>query len=177
MNKLYEETSISNIAEAIRETTTGVNDKYTVSQMADAIRSGNRRVYKGTVTSAIVGSGKYLTIAKEDILAQHRNDATLFVRVEFDIEPTAYTIVKSWGSNTPGVTMPQQTTGVCQYSLRYDGSVNWSYGSVGAAVNAATVATQVAYIHITADGELRIYSNSASNYAIRPSNYIAIVEW
>lgn len=176
MNKLYEETSISNIAEAIRETTTGVNDKYTVSQMADAIRSGNRRVYKGTVTSAIVGSGKYLTIAKEDILAQHRGDATLFVRVEFDVAQQPYTVVKSWGTNTPGVTLPENTTGVCQKMIRWGSSGNRDYNSTTSSVN-ATSPSGVGCLQITADGELRIYSNSVSNFAIRPSNYIAIVEW
>ena len=176
MNKLYEETAVSNIADAIRETTTGVNDKYTVSQMADAIRSGKRRVYKGTVTSAIVGSGKYLTIAKEDILAQHRGDATLFVRVEFDVAQQPYTIVKSWGSNTPGVTLPENTTGICQKMIRWGSNGNRDYNATTSSVN-TTSPSGVGCLQITADGELRIYSNSASNYAIRPSNYIAIVEW
>ncbi len=177
-NKLYEETHIANIANAIRSIN-GKTESYTVAEMGNAIRS-TRRVYKGTITDTTVGSGKHKVLIENDsFLAEHRANPTLFVRVEFEIDkdlyvdekPPAYTIVKTWAANNEKELIP---TGFIQNCMRIDGNSAYSVGNPSNALFEEGVG--VGALSITADGELRIYSNSASNYAIRPSTYTVIVE-
>lgn len=183
-NKMYEETYIQDIADAIRERNGNATDTYRVSEMGSAVRnipSGDGcdhqiKVYTGTISETISDSGAYAVLAKDSFLAEHRNDENLFVRVEFDIEPTAYTIRKSWGTNTVHL-MVSDTNTYKQLFQRYgsDGSVNHNNSTYG--VNDNTSPTGgVGRLFITEEGELWIYSNS-SNYAIRPSNYTVKVEW
>ena len=183
-NKLYEESNIKDIADAIREKN-GSTDTYTVAQMGSAIRnipSGGEsadvpyRRFTGQVTGTVVGSGAYVTLATDPVLAEHRNDNTLMAIVSFDVGTIAYTIVSSVGVNSPALWPLDGGTGIYQRSLRWD-------GSTGRSVQTGTVPIKtdspagVGCIQITADGELRIYSNSSSNYAIRPSNFTAEVRW
>lgn len=181
-NKLYEESHIQDIANAIREKN-GNSNTYTVAQMGDAIRnipSGecehNMKVYTGTITENIIGSQVHATLLKNDFLKEHRNDANLFVRVEFDVGSTAYTIIKTWGFNAVGI-FPSDTTVMKQYCMRYaaDGTTK-NVVEMEEPLNTDST-TKVGALQITEEGELRIYSNSASNYAIRPSNYTVTVEW
>ena len=178
MNKLYEEASIQDIADAIREKTGGT-DTYTVAQMGDAIRGISSsdfetiKVYEGTIDQTINGSGQYAVLAKDDVLAEHRNHSALFVRVEFDIVPTPYTIVKVWGITTPRSTLPVDMAAY-QYIQRYGADGSYSHATNTTSINEYNP-QGVGYMHITEDGELRVYSNS-SNFAIRPSNYRVIVE-
>ena len=180
-NKLYDEASIKDIANAIREKN-GKADAYTVAQMGSAIRGiqtetteENRRVYTGTITTTTVGQGAYVVLAKDSILAEHRSDLSLFVRVEFDIEPTAYTVVKNWAGNVNGVVLMDSTTNK-QLVKRWDGSALQQITSSAISIDTDEI-SGVGQVRITEDGELRIYSNSNSNYAIRPSNYTVRVEW
>lgn len=174
-NKLYEETAIQDIAEAIRETN-GSTDTYTVAQMGDAVREQNRLVFKGEITETILGLGKYAVLAKSDKLKEIRNETNLLVRVEFDNEPAAYTIRKAWG--VVSVEKMPAYLDYWQINQRYDANSQVDINRVIYAINDGTsITTSVARIFISEDGELRIYSNSNSNYAIRPSKYTAIVEW
>lgn len=173
-NKLYEESAVADIAAAIRETN-GKTDTYTVAQMGDAVRA-NRRVYTGELTETIVGTGAYLALAKSDILAQHRNDENLFVRVEFDAEAAPYTIIGCWGTNRVNI-LPFVSNYIYQLSKRYDQSGFFASGNVAVPVNGESASGGVGTIGITEDGELRIYSNSSVNYALRPGKWTAVVEW
>lgn len=174
-NKLYEETAVADIAVAIRQAHGGT-DKYTVAQMGDAIRA-NRRVYEGELTETIVGLTAYLVLAKEDVLAEHRSDDTLFVRVAFDVEAEAYTVIRAWAANVVGYMAVDGGTGdALQFRNRYnDNTVNsFAYGYKRMD---SEVVDGVGSILITADGELRIYSGSVFNYTLRPSKWKVIVEW
>ena len=182
MNKLYEEAHIQDIARAIREKN-GSSDTYTVSQMGNAVREiqagtpteENRKVITGTITETVVGSSKYVVLSKDSKLAEIRKEVNLLVRVEFDIAPTAYTIIKSWATNVIA-RMPVDTTVNFQYIQRCGSNGSFNYGSATVPINTDSP-LGVGCVQITEDGELRIYSNSSSNYAIRPSNYKVVVEW
>ena len=135
----------------------------------------HRREYLGGILEGtVVGLYAYLELAKEDLLKEIREYDTLFIRVEFDIDPKNlpnYTIIKTWATNVNGDVLP--ATGQ-QLVYRIDGDgkkirtnlLKPIYDDPGA----------IGFVHITEDGELRIYSGS-QNYAIRPSNYKVIVEW
>ena len=185
-NKLYEETHIQAIANAIREKN-GSADTYTVAQMGDAIRdietggtgggSGteeNRMVFTGTISDTIKGSGLYAVVAQDTKLADIRNNTNLLVRVEFDIAPTPYTVVRSWATNDVHK-IPMSTNTQYQYIHRYGSDGSDSYNTATSPLNTGSP-SGVGFVQITSNGELRCYSNS-SNYAIRPSKYTVIVEW
>lgn len=186
IDKAQLEKEMTATADAIR---TKIGDASPIEWSADtgfanaiqSIQTGsieeNRRIYRGTIIEAVVGSGKYVVLVKDGILAEHRNDDTLFVRVEFDFEPTAYSIKKTWGANRVD-TIPVSSTVVHQQTLRWDANVSNSYASNNFALNDVTTPeSNVGRVLITEEGELRVYSNSSSNYAIRPSNYTVTVEW
>ena len=183
-NKLYDEIHIQAIADAIRSKN-GRSDTYTVSQMPSAIESiqtgtveANRLAYTGTITETVVGSGAYAVLVKDPLLAELRSNENLFVRVDFDIEPTAYTIKRSWAQNTIGI-IPYISTGEqYQFIFRFDSSAdNGMQNSVYKIFDNTQRTSGTGRLYITEDGELQIYSNSGSNYAIRPSNYTVTVEW
>ena len=173
-NKLYEENSIADIANAIRQIN-GETETYTVAEMGEAIRATNRKVYKGTITETVVGSNKYAVLAKDSFLAEHRAEENLFVRVKFDVEQQAYTIVETWccGEQNKGLLVG----GLQAYQAirRYDGSAALNTAQITVPVTSET-SQGVGCVLITEDGELRIYSNSSVNYTIRPSAYTVIVE-
>lgn len=174
-NKMYEESSIQDIANAIREKN-GNADTYKVSQMGDAIRDIPTKVYHGEVVSTVSGGGKYVVLAKDDWLAEHRTDETLFVRAEFVHERVAYTVAKSWAQNTVHLFLYNTTT-AHQAFLRYNQNVLESYNYIEHKIHDNTTLTSgVGRLHITEDGELRCYANS-SNYAIRPGKYVVKIEW
>lgn len=131
----------------------------------------HRREYKGPIASEVKGYDAYATLATDNLLAEIRTLDTLFVRVEFDVEPIGYTIIKTWASNVNGDVIP--TTGH-QLVHRIDGN--------GVRVLTNLLKTiyddpaAIGLVHITENGELRLYSGSP-NYAIRPCNFRVIVEW
>lgn len=148
-----------------------------VSYITTGATEENRLTFTGSITETTVGSGKYIVLLKNDKLAEIRNEVDLFVRVEFDIDPTPYTIVKSWACNNTDRIIIDSTTSY-QIIHRWEASSKKSIGTIVYAINDNTSPTSsVGRLYITEDGELRVYSNSSSNYAIRPSNYKAIVEW
>ncbi len=183
-NKLYEESHIQDIANAIRGKN-GSNDTYTVAEMASVIENiqvgtttENKLVYTGTITETFVGSGIYAVLAKDSKLAELRTNADLFVRVQFDIEPTPNTLKRTWAQNTFGTIPIVPSSQQLQFILRYDSSGNMGQqNSIYAIHDNTTFSSGTGRLYITEDGELRIYSNSGSAYAIRPSNYEVIVEW
>lgn len=132
----------------------------------------HRREYKGTIASEVKGYDAYATLATDNLLAEIRTLDTLFVRVEFDVEPTSYTIVKTWASNVDGGVMP--TIGH-QLVHRLDASAKTSFSNILRTIHEEPI-TSVGLLHITENGELRAYSGSL-NYAIRPCNFKVIVEW
>jgi hypothetical protein len=170
-NKLYEENSIKDIANAIRSIN-GETKTYKVAEMGEAIRK-IRKVYSGVITDTTVGMGEYQVLAKDSFLAEHRADPTLFVRIKFDVEPQPYTIVETWcvGDNRLGYLSAAKY----QVCMRYDGSGNRSFSTPNVPVT-STAYDGVGCVLITEDGDLQIYSNSSSNYAIRKSKFTVIVE-
>ena len=135
------------------------------------------RIFKGEVTETIVGSGKYVALLKNDFLKDHRNDENILVRVIFDVEAQPYTIYETWSTNKTRI-LPIDTEANYQAIKRFNANSVKETPMVAYKVNQENGLTAgVGHTHITADGELRVYSNSSSNYAIRPCNFTVIIEW
>ena len=134
-----------------------------------------RREYAGEIVSTVIGTGAYAVLAQDDLLAEIRNEELLFVRVEFDIEPTAYTVLKTWGVNSHDLVIPN-TSIYYQHVVRYDANAKYSNTYINVPVNTNSPIS-VGCVQITGNGELRCYSNSTSNYAIRPCTYKVVIEW
>ena len=136
--------------------------------------TSRRKEYTGEIVSTVVGTNAYVVLAQDDLLAEHRNTDSLFVRVAFDIGPTPYTVVKSWAANAVD-TIVQDTVIHQQTIHRWDssGKKSISYPKTLITDNAPK---GVGSIIITETGELRCHSTSNS-YAIRPSKYKVIIEW
>ena len=132
-----------------------------------------RKEYTGNIVSTVLGANAYAVLAQDELLANIRNEELLFVRVDFDIQPTAYTILKSWGANSVGSVIPNQDY---QIAARYDvnAAYNTQYNKVPVNTNSPA---GVGCLQIAENGELRCYSNSSTNYAIRPCTYKVVVEW
>ena len=157
-------------------TATPANIEYGKTAYADGKKltgTLRRKEYTGNIVSTILGTGAYAVLAQDELLTVIRNEELLFVRVDFDIQPTAYTVVKSWGANSARSVIPNEDY---QTAARYDANAayNTSYNKVPVNTNSPT---GVGCLQITENGELRCYSNSSSNYAIRPCTYKVVVEW
>ena len=183
MNKLYDEVYIQAIADAIRAKT-GRIDTYKVSEMAAVINSisagtteENRLIYTGTITETVVGSGVYAVLAKNSKLAELRSNENLFLRVDFDVEPTAYTIKRSWAQNKIGIMPYIAANEQYHFIYRFGSSIeNSMQNAIYKIFDYTSINQSTGRLYITEEGELQVYSNSA-NYAIRPSNYTVTVEW
>lgn len=134
-----------------------------------------RREYTGNIESTVIGSNAYAVLVQDELLAQIRNEELLFVRVKFDIEPAAYTILQNWGTNSGNLVIPGGESDY-QHVARYDANATYNNSTVQVPVNTNSP-TSVGCVQITENGELRCYSNSSSNYAIRPCTYKVVVEW
>ena len=134
-----------------------------------------RRIeYTGEIVSTVIGSDAYAVLAQDALLAEHRNTESLFVRVEFDIGPTPYTVVKSWAANAVDTIILDSTQNQ-QLVHRWDSSGKKSIRYPTTLITDNTP-VGVGCILITETGELRCYSYS-HNFAIRPSEYKAVIEW
>ena len=134
---------------------------------------GKRREYNGTIKGDIVGTSSYATLVEDSFLGTIRDLDTLFVRVECDIEPAEYTVVRSWASNVIGKVIPINSY---QMNQRFGEDAIVNYNTVAKALHDAPAGGFVGLLHISENGELRLYSGSAK-YAIRPCNFKVIVEW
>lgn len=134
----------------------------------------HRKEYTGNIVSTVIGGDAYAVLAQDDFLAEHRNTESLFVRVEFGIGPTPYTVVKTWAANAID-TIVSDTHVHQQYVHRWDSSGNKSVSRPQTTITNNTP-VGVGCIMVTAAGELRCYSRS-NNYAIRPCTYKVVVEW
>ena len=134
---------------------------------------GNRREYNGTIKEDIVGTYSYATLVEDSFLGTIRDRDTLFVRVECDIEPAEYTVVRSWASNVIGEVIPINNY---QMNQRFGKDAIVNYNTVAKALYDAPAGGLVGLLHISENGELRLYSGSAT-YTIRSCNYKVIVEW
>ena len=134
-----------------------------------------RREYAGEIVSTVIGTGAYAVLVQDDLLAEIRNEELLFVRVEFDIAPTAYTVLKTWGVNSYNLVIPDTVIGY-QHVVRYDANAEYNNSRINVPVNTNSPIS-VGCVQITGNGELRCYSNSTSNYAIRPCTYKVVIEW
>ena len=159
-------------------TATPANIEYGITAYADGKKltgTLRRKEYTGNIVSTVVGMDAYAVLAQDELLAAIRNEELLFVRVDFDIQPTAYTIFKSWGVNSHTLVMPDSK--VCyQHIARYDANAEYNVANIDVPVNTNSPKS-VGCVQITENGELRCYSNSSSNYAIRPCTYKVVVEW
>ena len=135
----------------------------------------HRKEYTGEIVSTVVGTGAYAVLAQDELLAKIRNEELLFVRVKFDIGPTPYTVLKNWGANSHNLVIPDSNNHY-QHVLRYNANAEYSDGYVDVPVNTNSPIS-VGCVQITGNGELRCYSNSGANYAIRPCAYKVVVEW
>ena len=134
-----------------------------------------RKEYTGHIASTVVGQGAYAVLAQDEFLAGIRNEGLLFVRVEFDIQPTAYTIVKNWCANSANGVIPGDIDQY-QHVMRYEANTEYRNTTIKVPANTNSPES-VGCVQITENGELRCYSNSTTNYAIRPCTYKVVVEW
>lgn len=133
--------------------------------------------YTGEIVSNIVGTQAYASLVTDDFLKEHRNDENLSIVVTFDFsEPIAYTILRNIAFNKSYMLQGWGGTETFQYITRYDGNSNISSQASASQINCETTET-TGCLQLTEEGELRIYSNSAINYAIRPSNFTVEVRW
>ena len=159
-------------------TATPANIEYSITAYADGKKltgTLRRKEYTGNIVSTVVGSDAYAVLAQDELLAAIRNEELLFVRVEFDVVATAYTIVKNWCSNSANSVIPGSANQY-QHVVRYDANATYNVTSISVPVNTNSPIS-VGCVQITENGELRCYSNSASNYSIRPCTYKVVVEW
>ena len=160
-------------------TATPANIEYSITAYADGKKlTGTLRgkEYTGNIVSTVVGTGAYAVLAQDELLAAIRNEKLLFVRVEFDVVATAYTIVKNWCSNSSNNSVIPGTANQYQHVVRYDGNATYNDAYIAVPVNTNSPVS-VGCVQITENGELRCYSNSTSNYSIRPCTYKVVVEW
>ena len=159
-------------------TATPANIEYGITAYADSKKltgTLRRKEYTGNIVSTVVGTNAYAVLAQDELLAAIRNEELLFVRVEFDIEPTAYTVLKNWGANSHDLVIPN--TSICyQHVVRYDANAEYNDANINVPVNTNSPIS-VGCVQITENGELRCYSNSTTNYSIRPCTYKVVVEW
>ena len=159
-------------------TATPVNIEYGKTAYANGEKltgTLRRKEYTGEIVYTVLGTGAYAVLAQDDFLAEIRNEALLFVRVEFDIEPTAHTVLRNWGANSHNLVIPE-TANCYQRTVRYDANAKYSNSQINVPVNTDSPIS-VGCVQITGNGELRCYSNSTSNYAIRPCTYKVVIEW
>ena len=159
-------------------TATPANIEYGITAYADGKKltgTMRRKEYTGNIVSTVVGSNAYAVLAQDELLAAIRNEELLFVRVEFDVAAAAYTIVKNWCSNSANSVIPGGTDQY-QHVVRYDANAAYNDTSINVPVNTNSPVS-VGCVQITENGELRCYSNSATNYSIRPCTYKVVVEW
>ena len=165
------ETANAETGKSDTDLTTAVQSLISKSSAAATLR---RKEYTGEIVSTIIGSDAYAVLAQDDFLAEHRNTESLFVRVEFDISSTPYTVVKAWAANAVD-TIVRDSSVNNQLVHRWNGSGAKSIGYPTTLITDNTP-NGVGSIIITAAGELRCYSYS-NNYAIRPSKYKVVIEW
>ena len=159
-------------------TATPANIEYGITAYADGKKltgTLRRKEYTGNIVSTVVGTNAYAVLVKDELLAAIRNEELLFVRVEFDVVATAYTIVKNWCTNSANSVIPGGL-GEYQYVARYDANAAYNNACIEVPVNTNSPVS-VGCVQITENGELRCYSNSATNYSIRPCTYKVVVEW
>lgn len=156
------------------------NGTHDVSQYASAevaVVNGlyNRR-YEVTNPSSITGSGNYLTVVSGDeVLKQVRGKNSLIVI--YRTEGTT-SCVKSAIANNINYGLPVQAYDTKkQVALRYDNEGDASWNGTNYGINDDTDITGGSgRVHITADGDLRIYGNT-SGYAIPAGKIIIDVLW
>ena len=159
-------------------TATPVNIEYGKTAYANGKKltgTLHRKEYTGEIVSTVLGTGAYAVLVQDELLAEIRNEELLFVRVEFDIEPTAYTVLQNWCTNSASLVIPG---GANEYQrvARYGPNAKYNNAYVTVPVNTNSPKS-VGCVQITGNGELRCYSNSTTNYAIRPSKYKVVIEW
>ena len=83
--------------------------------------TSRHKEYTGEIVSTVVGTDAYAVLAQDDLIAECRNKESLFVRVEFDIGPTPYTVVKVWAANAVDTIVTDALT-LKQYVHRWNSS-------------------------------------------------------
>ena len=159
-------------------TATPANIEYGITAYADGKKltgTLRRKEYTGNIVSTVVGMNAYAVLVQDELLAAIRNEELLFVRVEFDVVATAYTIVKNWCTNSANSVIPGGPDEY-QYVARYGANAAYNNAYIEVPVNTNSPVS-VGCVQITENGELRCYSNSATNYSIRPCTYKVVVEW
>ena len=114
----------------------------------------------------------------DPVTAEPCYDPNLWIKVRFDIAPTPYTVVETWGFNTSGTNMAVLDR-IGQAVNRYNRSGDRNSNIMGIAINGVNeigASVGVGRIEITQTGDVRIYSRS-NNFAIRPSKYTVEVNW
>ena len=136
------------------------------------------RFLQGEIVSTVIGSDAYAVLCNDRVIAEHFYDPNLWIKVRFDIAPTPYTVVETWGFNTSGTNMAALDR-IGQAVMRYNRSGDRNSSIMGIAINGVNeigASVGVGRIEITQNGDVRIYPRSP-NFAIRPSKYTVEVNW
>lgn len=146
---------------------------YAAGKKAGGVK--NRKEWDCEIKESMTGANAYVALLKDEILGKNRTLDTLFVRVDCDFaEPIANTVVKTWASNVAGKVIP---LGYTQLILRWDKNAANNAAYTDLTLHSDTVGGNVGQVHITEDGELRLYSGSYGTYYLRPCKVKVIVEW
>lgn len=183
--------TVSQMGTAVRGIQTGV-DTSDATATADEILYGKTayvsggkaegtchyKEYVGEIVSTVIGTNTYAELAEDVLLAEIRDEETLFVWVEFDIEPTPYTVKKTYAFNRAGMILGWgSATATCQYIHRYDDEAGSSPQIISYPINNFDDSNAgIGRIYITEEGKLLCTANS-NNYGIRPGNYTIRVVW
>lgn len=182
---------VAQMGNAIRDISSGIDvsqDTVTPDTLLEGITAHNtkgeaitgevkHRFFKGEIVSTIQGTSAYVDLLQDPIFAEHFNDPNFWVKVTFDVEPTAYTVKENWAFNTGVSANSDMRTRTGQHTYRYDANSANSMGNMGAALKDKNSGTfGVGGLVILEDGTLRMYSASNS-YAIRPSKFTVEANW
>ena len=167
-NKLYNDTSIKAIADAIRAKN-GKNDTYNVAEMAGAIENiqpSNYRRFTGSFASVSQGEA---TIVEDDIFSQISSLTSLLVRVTTDVANINYTAKGAVAANSLKVIGEDYAQFITRYG---DGEENNRTGNPVITDENSTVVGSL----LIRENKL-VWLINSSNYAVRPCNYVVEVMW
>ncbi len=165
------------LADAIRSKR-HISDKLSLDGMVEEINRISYKRYTGSVASTVLGTGAYAVLVTDSELAAIRNEDNLTVKVRFQpTEEAPYTILgcigfNTFGGNVTGYIDNYQQVRRCGATVD-DITGSYPITPVCSDEPCAIVGTMC----ITSDGELRVYSNSISNYAIRPGTFTVEMIW
>lgn len=181
--------TVSQMGDAVRGISTGVDTADATASAIDILYGKTAYVdgtkvdgacrykeYSGEIVSTVVGVSTYVELVEDALLAEIRDIETLFITLELDIEPTAYTVKRTYAFNRSSMLVGWTGDDPCQYVHRYGADSTSSSQTIAFPINDTESSGGIGRIIITEDGKMLCTANS-NNYALRPANYTIKVVW